>query len=185
MYEPIEVGSRSRRTFTAAGRILGALKLDGPLLVGLGLITLYGLVVLYSASGQNWNRVIDGAIRAALGGFAMCALAQVKPAFLRRLALPLWIARRHPADRRRHHRPHRQGRAALARSRVHPLPALRNHEARGAHDLRVVAARSAAAAGLEVAAGARDHHPAFPPASPSCSRTSAPAASSSSAACWW
>ena len=91
MYEPIEIGSRSRRTFSAAGRILGALKLDGPLLVGLGLITLYGLVVLYSASGQNWNRVIDGAIRAALGGVAMCALAQVKPAFLRRLALPLWI----------------------------------------------------------------------------------------------
>ena len=55
MYEPIEVGSRSRRTFSAAGRILGALKLDGPLLVGLGLITLYGLVVLYSASGQNWT----------------------------------------------------------------------------------------------------------------------------------
>ena len=71
--------------------MLGALKLDGPLLVGLGLITLYGLVVLYSASGQNWNRVIDGAIRAALGGVAMCALAQVKPAFLRRLALPLWV----------------------------------------------------------------------------------------------
>jgi cell division protein FtsW (lipid II flippase) len=86
MYEPIEIGSRSRRTFSAAGRILGALKLDGPLLVGLGLITLYGLVVLYSASGQNWNRVIDGTIRAALGGVAMCALAQVKPAFLRRLA---------------------------------------------------------------------------------------------------
>jgi rod shape determining protein RodA len=91
IYEPIETGSRSRRTFSAAGRILGALKLDGPLLVGLGLITLYGLVVLYSASGQNWNRVIDGAIRAALGGVAMCALAQVKPAFLRRLSLPLWF----------------------------------------------------------------------------------------------
>jgi hypothetical protein len=91
IYEPIETGSRSRRTFSAAGRILGALKLDGPLLVGLGLITLYGLVVLYSASAQNWNRVIDGALRAALGGIAMCALAQVKPAFLRRLALPLWV----------------------------------------------------------------------------------------------
>jgi len=90
MYEPIEVGSRSQRTFSFAGRMLGALRLDGPLLVGLGLIALYGLVVLYSASGQNWNRVIDGAIRVALGGFAMCALAQVKPSFLRRVALPLW-----------------------------------------------------------------------------------------------
>jgi len=91
MYEPIEVGSRSQRTFTFAARLLGALKLDGPLLVGLGLITLYGFVILYSASGQSWNRVADAAIRAALGGFAMCALAQVKPAFLRRLAFPLWI----------------------------------------------------------------------------------------------
>jgi rod shape determining protein RodA len=90
MFEPIEVGSRSRRTFSAAGRILGALKLDGPLLVGIGLVTLFGLVVLYSASGQNWNMVFKAAIRAALGGVAMCALAQVKPAFLRRLALPLW-----------------------------------------------------------------------------------------------
>jgi rod shape determining protein RodA len=86
MFEPIDVGSRSQRTFSAAGRILGALKLDGPLLVGIGLITLFGLVVLYSASGQDWNRVFNAAARAALGGVAMCALAQVKPAFLRRLA---------------------------------------------------------------------------------------------------
>ena len=91
MFEPIEVGSRSRRTFSAAGRILGALKLDGPLLVGIGLIMLFGLIVLYSASGQNWNMVLKAGVRAALGGVAMCALAQVKPAFLRRLALPLWV----------------------------------------------------------------------------------------------
>jgi len=91
IYEPIETGSRSQRTFTAAGRILGALKLDGPLLVGLGLITLYGFVVLYSASGQSWNRVADAAVRAALGGIAMCVLAQVKPAFLRRLAPWLFV----------------------------------------------------------------------------------------------
>jgi rod shape determining protein RodA len=70
--------------------MLGALKLDGPLLVGIGLVALFGLVVLYSASGQNWNMVIKAAARAALGGVAMCALAQVKPAFLRRLAFPLW-----------------------------------------------------------------------------------------------
>ncbi len=91
MYEPIETGTRSQRTFTLAARLLGALKLDGPLLVGISLIALYGLVVLYSASGQNWGRVIDGGIRVALGGVAMCMLAQVKPAFLRRLSLPLWI----------------------------------------------------------------------------------------------
>jgi rod shape determining protein RodA len=90
MYEPIEVGSRSQRTFSLAARLLGALKLDGPLLVGLGLIALYGLVILYSASGQSWTRVADAGLRAALGGIAMCALAQVKPQFLRSLAWPLW-----------------------------------------------------------------------------------------------
>src|SRR5262249_55288382 len=57
----------------------------------IGLIILFGLVVLYSASGQNWNMVLKAGIRAALGGVAMCALAQVKPAFLRRVSLPLWV----------------------------------------------------------------------------------------------
>src|SRR5262245_54894183 len=90
LYEPIEVGSRSQRTFTFAARLLSELKLDGPLLVGLGLIILFGLVVLYSASQQNWGQVRNGLIRVGLGGFAMCALARVKPAFLRRLAFPLW-----------------------------------------------------------------------------------------------
>jgi hypothetical protein len=90
IYEPIETGSRSRRTFTAAGRILGALKLDGPLIVGLGLIALYGIVVLYSASGQNFYMVRNALIRVLIGTVAMCALARVKPSFLRRLALPLW-----------------------------------------------------------------------------------------------
>jgi rod shape determining protein RodA len=91
MYEPIETGSRSRRTFTAAGRILGALKLDGPLIVGLGLIALYGIIVLYSASGQNLYMVRNALVRVLIGTVAMCALARVKPSFLRRLALPLWI----------------------------------------------------------------------------------------------
>ena len=91
IYEPIETGSRSQRTFSFAARVLGALRLDGPLLIGLGLITLYGFVILYSASGGSLNRVADAAIRAALGGFAMCALAQVKPSFLRRLSPFLYI----------------------------------------------------------------------------------------------
>ena len=91
MYEPIEVGSRSQRTFSLAARLLGALKLDGPLLIGLGLITLYGLVVLYSASGQNLYMVRNAMLRVLIGTIAMCALARVKPSFLRRLAFPLWI----------------------------------------------------------------------------------------------
>ena len=86
MYEPIEVGTRSQRTFSFAARLLGALKLDGPLLIGLGLITLYGLVVLYSASGQNLYMVRNAMLRVLIGTVAMCALARVKPSFLRRVS---------------------------------------------------------------------------------------------------
>ncbi|HRX90619.1 MAG TPA: rod shape-determining protein RodA, partial [Steroidobacteraceae bacterium] len=91
IYEEVEVGSRTRRTLTATARILLALKLDGPLLVGLGLLAVYGLVILYSASGQNIDKVLDAAMRVALGGIAMCALAQVKPSFLRSVSPWLFV----------------------------------------------------------------------------------------------
>ena len=78
--------STTRRTLTAGARILSTLKLDGPLLIGLGLIALFGQVVLYSASGQDWGSVLRGVARIALGTVAMLALAQVKPSLLRRLA---------------------------------------------------------------------------------------------------
>jgi rod shape determining protein RodA len=78
--------STTRRTLTAGARILSTLKLDGPLLIGLGLIALFGQVVLFSASGQDWGSVLRGVARIALGTVAMLALAQVKPSLLRRLA---------------------------------------------------------------------------------------------------
>ena len=184
MYEPIEVGSRSRRTFTAAGRILGALKLDGPLLVGLGLITLYGLVVLYSASGQNWNRVIDGAIRAALGGVAMCALAQVKPAFLRRLSLPLWVLGvilLIVVDITGHIGKGAQRWLDLGFIRFQPSEIMKLAVpmtcAWWLHDRPLPP-------NMSVARGARVSSSWCPPGSPSCSPISAPADSSSSAARW-
>ncbi|MBK6598499.1 MAG: rod shape-determining protein RodA [Proteobacteria bacterium] len=91
IYEEVEVGSRARRTLTATTRVLLALKLDGPLLVGLALLAVYGLVILYSASGQNMDKVLDGAMRVALGGIAMCTLAQVKPSFLRSISPWLFV----------------------------------------------------------------------------------------------
>jgi rod shape determining protein RodA len=91
IYEEIETGSRTRRTLTATARILLALKLDGPLLIGISLITVYGLVILYSASGQSLDKVADGAVRVLLGAIVMCVLAQVKPAFLRRIAPWLYL----------------------------------------------------------------------------------------------
>jgi len=84
IYEEVTSGSRTRRTLTGAARVLSALKIDGPLAVGLGLIAAYGLVVLYSASGQNTGTVVRTVMRLILGSIAMLVLARVNPNFLRR-----------------------------------------------------------------------------------------------------
>src|SRR6185437_1111525 len=69
-----------------AARVLFALKIDGPLVTGLALICAFGLVVLYSASGQNIGTVIRTVVRIILGAIAMLLLARVNPNFLRRSA---------------------------------------------------------------------------------------------------
>jgi rod shape determining protein RodA len=84
IYEEVTSGSRTRRTLTGTTRIIFALKLDGPLLIGLALVAAYGLVVLYSASGQSLPTVIRAGIRLCMGTAAMLVLAQVNPNFLRR-----------------------------------------------------------------------------------------------------
>jgi rod shape determining protein RodA len=86
MYEEITSGSRARRTLTTAARVLLALKIDGPLVVGLALISVYGLVILYSASGQSMSTVLRTVARLLIGAVAMLLLARVNPNFLRRSA---------------------------------------------------------------------------------------------------
>ncbi len=86
IYEEVSAGSRARRTLTVTARALLALKMDGPLLVGLALVALYGLLVLYSASGQSLAMVARAAMRLGLGAIAMLVLAQVNPNFLRRMS---------------------------------------------------------------------------------------------------
>jgi rod shape determining protein RodA len=76
----------ARRTLNMATRILLALQLDGPLLVGLGLVATFGLIVLYSASGQNSDMILRTLLRMALGAAAMVALAQLRPNTLRTAA---------------------------------------------------------------------------------------------------
>jgi rod shape determining protein RodA len=83
--------STARRTLSTAARVLSALKLDGPLLVGIGLVCAYGLVVLYSASGQEWETVGRAIARLGLGAVAMVALAQVKPQQLRAAAPAIYV----------------------------------------------------------------------------------------------
>src|SRR3984885_9902089 len=84
MYEEVTSGSRTRRTLTGTARMLAALKLDGALLIGLALIAVYGLVVLYSASGQSLSTLIRAGGHLGMGAVAMLLLAQVNPNFLRR-----------------------------------------------------------------------------------------------------
>jgi rod shape determining protein RodA len=86
IYEELNDTSRARRTLTGTARMLLALKLDGPLLIGLGLVTVYGLVVLYSASGQSLGTVLRQVAHLGLGAAAMLVLARVSPNFLRRSA---------------------------------------------------------------------------------------------------
>ena len=91
MYEEVQTGSRTQRTLSGTARIVSSLRVDGPLLVGLGLIAAYGMVVLYSASGQSVRTVGAAGVRLVLGTFAMLALARVSPNFLRRASPWLFL----------------------------------------------------------------------------------------------
>jgi rod shape determining protein RodA len=91
IYEELPYGSRTRRTLTGAARVLFALQIDGPLVVGLGLIAAFGLVVLYSASGQRIDVVVRTVLRVLLGTVAMLLLARVNPNFLRRMTPWLYL----------------------------------------------------------------------------------------------
>ena len=92
IYEEVPYGSRTRRTLTGAARVLFALKIDGPLVVGLALIAAFGLIVLYSASGQSTGTVVRTVMRLVLGTVAMLVLARVNPNFLRRMTPWLYAA---------------------------------------------------------------------------------------------
>ena len=84
IYEEVSSESRARRTVTGTASMLLALKMDGPLLIGLALIAVYGLIVLYSSSGQDLVSVRRAGMRLGMGIVAMLVLAQVNPNFLRR-----------------------------------------------------------------------------------------------------
>src|ERR1700722_10290707 len=65
--------ARTRPTLSSTAKLLSALNLDGPLLVGLGFLALYGLAILYSASGQSIDTVLRTLVRIALGTAATLA----------------------------------------------------------------------------------------------------------------
>jgi rod shape determining protein RodA len=83
--------ARTRRTLSASAKLLSFLNLDGPLLVGLSLLALYGLAILYSASGQSLDTVVRTVMRIILGVAAMLALTHTSPNFLRRITPWLYV----------------------------------------------------------------------------------------------
>ena len=83
--------ARTRRTLFSSARLLSVLNLDGPLLLGLGALAIYGLIILYSASGQSVDTIVRTVMRLALGTAAMLALTHASPNVLRRLAPWLYV----------------------------------------------------------------------------------------------
>ncbi len=65
-------------------RILRRLNIDAPLLGGIVLISALGLVVLYSAVGENMRLWLNQVVRLSVALAAMFIVAQMSPDFLRR-----------------------------------------------------------------------------------------------------
>src|SRR6202049_4288124 len=79
--------SRTRRTLTAGSRTLRALGLDGPLTGVLAIIVCIGILVVYSASGQNIKMVEHHLANIAIAVTALLALARLAtPQYLRLFA---------------------------------------------------------------------------------------------------
>ncbi len=71
---------------TRAEGLLADLHLDLPLLTGLILLCGFGLMVLYSASGEDVNQLMRQLIRLGLAFTVMVVLAQIHPSQIRRWA---------------------------------------------------------------------------------------------------
>jgi len=78
--------SRAQRTLTLSGRVLGALHLDGPLLLAVLAVCAAGLVVLFSAAGEDLGVFLRQAARVGLGLAVLVTLAQVPPRVWRAVA---------------------------------------------------------------------------------------------------
>jgi rod shape determining protein RodA len=84
-------GSRTRRTVTGMARVLGALRLDGMLLSGLIVVSLFGLFVLWSAAGDNTSLWFSQLARVGIGFILMIVLSQVPDHFLRMLSPAVYL----------------------------------------------------------------------------------------------
>jgi len=71
--------SRAQRTFTLTGRVMEALHVDGPLFLAVLGVCVAGLVVLFSAAGEDVGVFLRQAVRVGLALGVMVAVAQVPP----------------------------------------------------------------------------------------------------------
>lgn len=85
----------------ASSRLLLALRLDPPLLVGILAICAVGMMVLYSASGESVDTLMRQAVRLGVGFGLMLVIAQIPPQnfrlwtpwiYLLGIGLLLWVA---------------------------------------------------------------------------------------------
>jgi len=75
--------SRAQRTFTFTGRLFEALHLDGPLLLSVAAVCVAGLVVLFSAAGEDLGVFLRQAARVGIGFGVIVVCAQIPPRVLR------------------------------------------------------------------------------------------------------
>jgi rod shape determining protein RodA len=78
--------SRAQRTFTFTGRLLETLHLDGPLLLSVAGVCVAGLIVLFSAAGEDLGVFLRQAARVGIGFGVIVVVAQIPPRVLRIVA---------------------------------------------------------------------------------------------------
>jgi len=85
-------GSRRTADISTLARLLSGLHLDGLLLMGIAVTMSIGTLAVYSAVGQNDALVVNQLTRMAAALIAMLIMAQLDPAWLRRLSPWVYMA---------------------------------------------------------------------------------------------
>ena len=89
-YSPRQLGDLTPTNPNRRQGLLAVFHIDLPLLAGLLVLSGFGLIVLYSASGENLAQVQRQAVRIVIALGVMLAVAQVNPTTLRRWSLWLY-----------------------------------------------------------------------------------------------
>ncbi len=90
-YSPRQLGDLTPSNPNRRQGLLAVFHIDLPLLAGLLLLCGYGLIILYSASGENLDQLERQAIRLTLAFVVMLAVAQINPITLWRWSPWLYI----------------------------------------------------------------------------------------------